>query len=143
LSEITDGGWKPSPGAIYPVLRRMENAGLLKAKLESEGGRRKILYSATKRGRAVLKDYRAHLVGKAETLFGAMMPLVFNVVHADVDGETRRKVRELSLLIAEHRCHMMRLPDRRIGPELDRMIGLFRNLGEERAAGRKRRTRGR
>lgn len=45
--ELTKGAWRPSPGSLYPLIRRMSEAGLL---FSTEGG-----YIATERGRELAK----------------------------------------------------------------------------------------
>ncbi len=37
LAERTHGGWKPSPGSVYPTLQMLADEGLVRA--EAEGGR--------------------------------------------------------------------------------------------------------
>ena len=38
IAERTGGGWKPSPGSIYPTLQQLEDEGLVRQ--ETEGGKR-------------------------------------------------------------------------------------------------------
>lgn len=54
ISERTDGVWKPSPGAIYPVLNQLEDEGLVR--METDGGRR--LASLTESGMAEVEARR-------------------------------------------------------------------------------------
>jgi DNA-binding PadR family transcriptional regulator len=50
--------YQPSPGALYPALRRLEARGLLRAELtESAGRREQRLYQATEAGRAVHEEW--------------------------------------------------------------------------------------
>jgi len=50
--------YQPSPGALYPALRRLENRGLLQAEKKVSSGRRsQRLYHATEAGRAVHVDW--------------------------------------------------------------------------------------
>ena len=49
--------WAASYGQIYPELRRLEEAGLLKGEAESQGGRRRRSFSLTPEGRRELEDW--------------------------------------------------------------------------------------
>jgi DNA-binding PadR family transcriptional regulator len=50
--------YQPSPGALYPALRRLEDRGLLRAEKKVSSGRRaQRLYHATEAGRAVHLDW--------------------------------------------------------------------------------------
>ena len=50
--------YQPSPGALYPALRRLEDRGLLKAEKRVSSGRRtQRLYQVTEAGRAVHVDW--------------------------------------------------------------------------------------
>ncbi len=45
-------GAKPTPGTIYPTLRKLETRGAIESKKEG----RKVIYSLTKTGKAGVKD---------------------------------------------------------------------------------------
>jgi DNA-binding PadR family transcriptional regulator len=50
--------YQPSPGALYPALRRLEGRGLLRAETKVSSGRRALrLYSVTQAGHAVHVDW--------------------------------------------------------------------------------------
>src|SRR6516164_9750035 len=50
--------YQPSPGALYPALRRLEDRGLLQAEKKVSSGRRaQRLYQVTEAGRAVHLDW--------------------------------------------------------------------------------------
>ena len=49
LAEAVGGSWKPSPGAIYPALLALEDAGLIATADDGTGAR---VYSLTAAGRA-------------------------------------------------------------------------------------------
>ncbi|HEY3485867.1 MAG TPA: PadR family transcriptional regulator [Ilumatobacteraceae bacterium] len=49
LEERSGGRWRPSPGAIYPALGKLEHAGLIAAAPSPEGDKR--VYSITDEGR--------------------------------------------------------------------------------------------
>lgn len=64
LAERIGGSWQPSPGAIYPALLALEDAGLLAGR-EHDGGRR---YEVTLKGReavAAEPDVLADVAGRA------------------------------------------------------------------------------
>ncbi|MFH0818289.1 MAG: PadR family transcriptional regulator [Candidatus Micrarchaeota archaeon] len=131
ITHITDGEWCPSPGATYPLLRKMEADGLIKCKLEPSKGRRKILYFATAKGTGRLTEHRKRLVEKSEKMVRMMMHLLFHVLHPR-GSKSANKLDELSDLIVWNRSYMLSLPDRDIEPELDRMISIFTKLKKER-----------
>src|SRR5215471_8233544 len=49
LEEKTDGGWRPSPGSVYPTLQMLEDEGLITV-APDDGGRKS--YTLTDTGRA-------------------------------------------------------------------------------------------
>jgi DNA-binding PadR family transcriptional regulator len=60
-AELAEHGHDIAPGTLYPLLHRMEQAGLLSSRSETNDGRRRRLYRATREGRAVLDRCRAAL----------------------------------------------------------------------------------
>jgi DNA-binding PadR family transcriptional regulator len=131
ISSITDGMWCPSPGAAYPLLRKMEKEGLIRCMLEPGGGRRQILYSATPLGKKQLEGHRRHIAQKSERMFRLMMPLMLRILHRR-KVDTSRKLAELSDLIMWNRTHMLSLPDKELEPEIDKTIAIFKKLKRER-----------
>jgi len=64
LAERVGGSWQPSPGAIYPALLALEDAGLL-AGVDQDGARR---YEVTAKGRvavAAAPDVLDEVAGRA------------------------------------------------------------------------------
>ena len=57
LSASFQGAYRPSPGSIYPILRMLEDAGLVSS--QSHGPKR--LFTITEAGRAYLDEQRAEL----------------------------------------------------------------------------------
>jgi DNA-binding PadR family transcriptional regulator len=53
IAERSGGGWKPSPGSIYPTLQQLEDEGLVTA--DAEVGRR--TFTLTDEGRAYVADH--------------------------------------------------------------------------------------
>ena len=59
LSAQVEGymGWKPSPGSVYPLLRSLEEEGLIEALEEGPGGK---AYGLTQAGVEELESYVTH-----------------------------------------------------------------------------------
>jgi DNA-binding PadR family transcriptional regulator len=57
MGDRTRGGWRPSPGAVYPTIAQLEDEGLVTT--QEEGGRR--LVTLTPEGRAYLEERSARL----------------------------------------------------------------------------------
>jgi len=56
IEELTTGNYIPKPGAIYTILRRMEEKGLLTSQWKKEVGRKgKRIYHITEKGENLLK----------------------------------------------------------------------------------------
>ncbi|WP_121388772.1 PadR family transcriptional regulator [Actinokineospora cianjurensis] len=66
--ELAARGHRVSPGTLYPLLHRLQEAGLLKSRTEVADGRRVRRYRATKRGKRVLADCKAVLADLAEDM---------------------------------------------------------------------------
>jgi DNA-binding PadR family transcriptional regulator len=63
--------WKPSPGSVYPILRKLQNAGLI---TERDMGKRKV-YRITKKGVGRIKkfdSYKEEIKEKMAALFRMM-----------------------------------------------------------------------
>jgi DNA-binding PadR family transcriptional regulator len=52
VETMTGGSWKPSPGSIYPLLRRLEEDGLITGTWQRSRAAPKRVYRLTARGRA-------------------------------------------------------------------------------------------
>lgn len=57
INERSGGGWKPSPGAIYPALQQLADEGLIRG--EEAGGRR--TFHLTDEGRAYVAEHAEEL----------------------------------------------------------------------------------
>ncbi|WP_026422986.1 PadR family transcriptional regulator [Actinokineospora inagensis] len=66
--ELAARGHRVSPGTLYPLLHRLQEAGLLKSRTEVVDGRRIRRYRTTKRGKRVLADCRVVLTELAEDM---------------------------------------------------------------------------
>jgi DNA-binding PadR family transcriptional regulator len=56
ISERTGGGWTPSKGTLYPLLKQLDEEGLIK--VSSIGKRSKIIYDITPDGKKLLFTIR-------------------------------------------------------------------------------------
>ena len=52
LAERTGGGWRPSPGSVYPTLQALEQEGLVTARADSD----RRLYTLTDAGRLAVEE---------------------------------------------------------------------------------------
>ena len=64
------GHYSGSPGAIYPALRALERAGMVRGKVQRGGTLRpKRVFSATRKGLAALKRWLLHPVSRADVIW--------------------------------------------------------------------------
>jgi DNA-binding PadR family transcriptional regulator len=90
LKDRVGGGWKPSPGAIYPALLALVETGHVRA-VDHDGTR---IYSLTKEGRRAAATQRsssrwASLTARAEE--GEDRVSVGSLLDAFADGSTLRR----------------------------------------------------
>jgi PadR family transcriptional regulator, regulatory protein AphA len=69
--------WAASYGQIYPELRRLAEAGLVAAESGDDGGRRRMPYSLTARGREALAAWLAQSPQMFETRDEGLLKLFF------------------------------------------------------------------
>jgi DNA-binding PadR family transcriptional regulator len=62
LQELARHGYRVSCGTLYPTLHGLAQGGLLRARQEVAGGRRRKTYSITARGLDHLKDARRRMM---------------------------------------------------------------------------------
>lgn len=67
MHEITQGSWKPTPGGVYPVLKKLETQGLVKGEWLSYKGRKKKVYAITDNGKKALERV---ILKQSEIAFG-------------------------------------------------------------------------
>jgi DNA-binding PadR family transcriptional regulator len=77
ISEKTDGIWVPSKGTLYPMLKKMEEEGLIA--VSDTGSRSKNIYEITEEGRDLLERMVKHRkeAGKRIHVFRRMMSDIF------------------------------------------------------------------
>jgi len=56
VEELTEGGFKLTYGALYPVLHKLENEGILITESENFNNRIRIYYSLTPKGDSVVAE---------------------------------------------------------------------------------------
>ena len=69
--------WTASYGQIYPELRRLSEAGLVKGTAEPKSGRRRTVYRITAAGRRALEDWLAQEPQVFETRDEGLLKLFF------------------------------------------------------------------
>ena len=62
IEELSNHGYKLSPGTLYPLLHSMEKEGLLIHYEENVAGKIRKYYDITEQGKAELKTAKAYLV---------------------------------------------------------------------------------
>jgi len=79
LEERSEQAFRFKEGTLYPVLHRMESAGLVEAYLKTgETGKSRRYYRITKKGRAVLADEKKQW----EKFCGSVERVIGGAVHA-------------------------------------------------------------
>src|ERR1700751_5832158 len=61
IEELSRHGYRLGPGTIYPLLHSLERRGWLNSIASLVEGRRRKCYTATRAGRAALKDARTYV----------------------------------------------------------------------------------
>jgi PadR family transcriptional regulator PadR len=67
MREVTEGHWAPTPGGVYPVLKRLEGESMIKGKWSEINGRRRKEYAITEEGKKALDRV---LLKQSEIAFG-------------------------------------------------------------------------
>lgn len=62
MEELQRHHYEVGPGTLYPLLHRLETAGLLQSTYETVEGKRRRYYRATNEGLAELAQARAHIL---------------------------------------------------------------------------------
>ncbi|MDI9609480.1 MAG: PadR family transcriptional regulator [Candidatus Verstraetearchaeota archaeon] len=55
MYETTQGFWRPTPGGVYPVLKKLESEGLVRGEWHAYKGRKRKIYTITEDGRRILE----------------------------------------------------------------------------------------
>lgn len=67
IAEMSGESWRPSPGSVYPVLRKMEKEGLISGRWQRGQAAPKRIYRLTDAGSAALPDLRSDLLQQLKT----------------------------------------------------------------------------
>lgn len=100
IAERSQGGWKPSPGAVYPALQQLTDEGLVRA--DETDGRK--TFQLTEAGRAYIEEHRDEVrapweemtpdIGdNVQELFGLSRQAasaLFQIAHSGTDGQVRQ-----------------------------------------------------
>lgn len=78
LERRSDSTFRMKEGTLYPILKKMENAGYLKTYTGEFGGRTRKYYHITEHGLSLLKaeaaEWRSYAHGVDSVLGGAIIP---------------------------------------------------------------------
>jgi DNA-binding PadR family transcriptional regulator len=126
ISNLTSGKWRPSPGAIYPLLRKMEEEGLIKSELSDSEGRREITYLITTDGMKHLVEGRKRVMQRADigTLF---FPLIIKIVYNFDDTEINELIEQFEKF-NKFREQFIKLPEKRRKESFNKICALFEKL---------------
>ena len=67
VEAATDGVWKPSPGSLYPLLKRLEDQGLVAGRLRRGQAAPQRVYRISERGLSSISDTHSQIVGDLRT----------------------------------------------------------------------------
>ncbi len=77
VERITGGEWVPAPGSLYPTLNELVREGMIEAREERVGGRKRVIYSITDKG-------VRFLVEKADKLISRAIPSIFKFIESQI-----------------------------------------------------------
>jgi DNA-binding PadR family transcriptional regulator len=111
LADRSAGAWRPSPGAVYPALQRLEDAGLIRGDDTSDDRR---IYHLTEEGRGIAERLKAEGVTPWESsdttgaAYGELKrevgQLVRAVMQAARDGSPQQREKIQALLASTRRA---------------------------------------
>ncbi|OPY29991.1 MAG: lineage-specific thermal regulator protein [Methanobacterium sp. PtaU1.Bin242] len=93
ISERTGGGWTPSKGTLYPLLKQLDEEGLIE--VSSIGKRSKIIYDITPNGKKLLFTLRK-VNKESEEKFSK-----FRELFLEMFGEEKTVLKDLTFKIQE------------------------------------------
>jgi len=64
IAVMSNGMWKPSPGSVYPILKKLEEQGLINGEWKSGRAAATRIYRVTEKGRAMLPKIRKRLLAE-------------------------------------------------------------------------------
>ncbi|QIW23622.1 PadR family transcriptional regulator [Sulfolobus sp. S-194] len=89
IEKITQGFWKPSPGAIYPALNKLQDEGYVRVVKEEEG---KKYYEITEKGKRLISPEHQYEV-VIDELDANLRYLIEN--KSSLSQEQKEKVKEI------------------------------------------------
>jgi len=66
LAHMSGDEWRPSPGSVYPILKRLEAEGLVSGRWQRGSAAPKRVYRLTEAGRAAVPTMTARLISELE-----------------------------------------------------------------------------
>ena len=98
IAAATLGKWKPSPGSVYPLLKKLEQDGLLRREEAIAKAGRQLFYSITAKGLQELKKQRKEYMAKYSEYLNSLLPLVFQLdAGKELDGIARGLSKALAI----------------------------------------------
>jgi len=126
IVSLTSGKWKPSPGAIYPLLRKIEDEGLIKPELSEGEGRREITYLITAHGRKHLAEGRRRVMQRGD--MGALfIPLITKILYNFDDTEIDELSKQFEKL-NKFRQEFIKFPEKKRKESFNKICALFEKL---------------
>ena len=83
IKDKTKGFWKPTAGAMYPVLKDLQKSGYIQGEWDTKTRRRKKIYTLTESGRAVLRQALAKEKLLATTMRNLFEEYIKDVLEVD------------------------------------------------------------
>jgi len=78
----TEGAWRPGPGAVYPVLRKLVKEGYIAARKKAGGGPAQVMYEITPEGRRGVAEAK-RAMGASSQRLRTMSSLFLDLMEAD------------------------------------------------------------
>jgi DNA-binding PadR family transcriptional regulator len=78
----TEGAWRPGPGAVYPVLRKLARQGFIVARKSARVGPPQVLYEITPAGRQNIANAKNTMKSSTER-WGLMRRLFIDLMEPD------------------------------------------------------------
>jgi len=128
IERSTQGLWRPSPGSLYPLFKRMLDKGLIDVKEVKVGRRSRRLYTITPKGATFLKEVREHILNASHRLAAARGLLLgmlngediprfvtegsklhLNLLHAVIEGSWEKLSKEsLRTILEEYERNLVK-----------------------------------
>ena len=87
IKDKTRGFWKPTAGALYPVLKDLEGSGYIQGEWDAETRRRKKIYTITESGRTVLRRALTKEKQLATTMKNLFEEYIKDVLEVDIQPD--------------------------------------------------------